>query len=173
MIKSYHAEFLTATILNWQHLLQDDQYKQIIIDSLAWLVEEKRCAVYAFVIMPNHIHLLWRIMGGLERAQVQAALLSFTAHTFKRYLKQQDAALLAKHFVNAADRSYQFWQGDPMVKECWSEPFFLQKLNYIHFNPCQPHWRLAVVPEDYPWSSAAFYEKNDAACYPWLIHYRT
>ena len=51
MIKSYHAEFFTATILRWQKLLHDNNLKQIIIDSLQWLVTEKRCSVYAFVIM--------------------------------------------------------------------------------------------------------------------------
>ena len=29
MIKSYYAEFFTATILNWQKLLQDDLFKQM------------------------------------------------------------------------------------------------------------------------------------------------
>ena len=34
----------------------------------------------------------------------------------------------------------------------------LQKLDYIHKNPTQPHWLLAGTPAEYPWSSAAFYE---------------
>ena len=33
MAISYHTEFLTATILNWNHLLKDDNCKQIIVDS--------------------------------------------------------------------------------------------------------------------------------------------
>jgi putative transposase len=45
-----------------------------------------------------------------------------------------------------------------MVKECWTKNFFRQKLNYIHFNPCQPHWNLVSSPEKYKWSSANFYE---------------
>src|SRR5882672_2412503 len=73
MIKSYYAEFFTATILNWQKLLHNDLFKQIIVDSLQWLVKEKRYAVYAFVIMPNHMHLLWCIAPGLEREMVQGS----------------------------------------------------------------------------------------------------
>jgi hypothetical protein len=38
-----------------------------------------------------------------------------------------------------------------------SEKFYYQKLNYIHFNPCQEHWQLAQNPEDYIHSSAANY----------------
>ena len=32
------------------------------------------------------------------------------------------------------------------------------KLDYIHFNPLQEHWRLAARPEDYEFSSAKYYE---------------
>jgi hypothetical protein len=35
-------QFYTATILNWQHLLQDDKYKNIIVESLQFCVKEKR-----------------------------------------------------------------------------------------------------------------------------------
>jgi putative transposase len=70
------------------------------------------------------------------------------AHEFERYLKKSDPFLLEKHFVNKSDRSFQFWEREPMVKECWTKKFFRQKLNYIHFNPCQPHWNLATSPEE-------------------------
>ena len=172
MAQSYHTIFFTATILQWQHLLKDDHCKETITDSLQWLVDKKRCSVYAFVIMPNHIHLLWRISEGFERVEVQGALLSFTAHAFKKYLKERNNELLEKHYVHDADRNYQFWERMPMVKECWSQPFLQQKLNYIHTNPCQPHWNLAALPEDYKWSSAAFYETNISEDFKWLSHYQ-
>ena len=38
------------------------------------------------------------------------------------------------------------------------EWFFKQKFDYLHENPCQPHWQLAELPEDYKYSSARFYE---------------
>ena len=50
--------FWTDTIKDWQTLLYDDNYKAIIIDSLRELVLKRKIIVYAFVIMPNHIHLI-------------------------------------------------------------------------------------------------------------------
>lgn len=38
-----------------------------------------------------------------------------------------------------------------------SRKFFLEKLNYIHKNPCTEKWNLAEKPEDYRHSSAANY----------------
>lgn len=169
MINSYHPEFLTATILNWQHLLNDN-FKQIIINAMSWLVKEGKCKIYAFVIMPNHIHLLWKIEDGFDRANVQGALLSFTAHEFKKKLTS-DYERLKKYQVNLVDRKFQFWQRDCRIKECWSEEFFKQKLNYIHGNPLQPHWNLADFPEDYYWSSALFYETGESP-FEFLAYYR-
>lgn len=116
---NYGIEFLTATILRWQHLLADDKFKRLVLDSLHWLCKEERCKVYGFVIMPNHIHLVWKINNKHARAEVQGSLLSFTAHQFKDHLKNVDGKKLNDHFVGDADRKFQFWERDSRVKECW------------------------------------------------------
>src|SRR5581483_1086268 len=60
--------FYTATILNWKPLLQTVEFKQIILDSLVHFVENDKIKVYGFVIMPNHIHLIWEniVVNGKE-----------------------------------------------------------------------------------------------------------
>jgi putative transposase len=62
--KSYHninkIYFFTATINNWQPLLACDNNKQLIVDYLNKLNAEGYLTVYAFVIMPNHMHIIWR-----------------------------------------------------------------------------------------------------------------
>ncbi|RNI32831.1 hypothetical protein EFY79_19765 [Hanamia caeni] len=72
--------FWTATINNWQRLLLKDEYKNVIINSLSYLSESGKIDVYAFVIMPNHIHLIWRIkeMNGKETSQ--EAFLKYPGH---------------------------------------------------------------------------------------------
>jgi putative transposase len=55
-----HAtQYFRATIYEWQALLGNDNHKDIIIDSLQFLVNDKRIELNAFVIMSNHIHLIW------------------------------------------------------------------------------------------------------------------
>ena len=67
MLTNYHTEFLTGTIFGWHHLLKDEDFKQIILDSFEWLVK-KKCLINAFVPiaigMPNHFHLIWKISDG-------------------------------------------------------------------------------------------------------------
>jgi REP element-mobilizing transposase RayT len=62
--------FWTATINQWQKLLLQDEYMEVIISSLEYLSNAGKIDVYAFVIMPNHIHLIWKTneLNGKETA---------------------------------------------------------------------------------------------------------
>ena len=51
----YAAQYFTATIYEWQAVLGDDSYKDIIIDSLQYLVNDKRIELNAFVITEMNI----------------------------------------------------------------------------------------------------------------------
>src|SRR4051794_4291528 len=106
--------FWTATINKWQHLLNEDSFKAIVIESLHNLSERNLIDVFAFIIMPNHIHLIWRVnsLNGKETAQV--SFLKFTAHEFKKLLKT-DAAALERYAVNAPNKKYEFWQRDSLA----------------------------------------------------------
>jgi len=50
-------QFFTATIQQWKHLLADEKYKKIILDSLKFLVAEEKVTINGFVIMSNHLHI--------------------------------------------------------------------------------------------------------------------
>lgn len=50
----------------------------IIIDSLSYLTNAERVKVYPFVIMDNHFHLIWQIVGDHTKEDVQRDFLKFT-----------------------------------------------------------------------------------------------
>jgi putative transposase len=154
----YHPQFFTATILEWKHLLKDDAYKDIVINSLRFLKDEKSIVIYGYVIMPNHIHLIWQIQDGFIREKIQMRFLRFTAQQMKFRLQKEDLLALEQYRVNAKDREYQFWERNPLSVDLWTEAVFDQKLEYIHDNPIQPKWHLAEFPEAYRYSSARFYQ---------------
>lgn len=151
--------FWTATINNWNHLLKENRFKQVIIESFANLNERGLADVFAFVIMPNHIHLIWRTKSMNGKETVQGSYLKYTAHQFKKLLKDHPEAL-SPYMVTAMNKRYEFWQRDSLAVEIYSRKAMLQKLNYIHMNPLAPHWQLVSDPCDYYWSSAKFYEQR-------------
>jgi REP element-mobilizing transposase RayT len=120
----YHPQFFTATILEWKPLLRDDAFKDIIIKSLQFLTNEGSIVVHGFVIMPNHIHLIWQIQDGFRRDNIQMRFLKFTAQQMKfRLLDTQDDSLSA-FLVNAKDRTYQFWERNSLSIDLWSPAVF-------------------------------------------------
>jgi REP element-mobilizing transposase RayT len=154
--------FYTATILNWQHLLANDSYKKLIVDSLKFMVENNRVWIYGFVLMPNHIHLLWRMKDEIMWKDVKRDFNKFTAQIIKFDLMKTNEKLLQQFAVNVADRKYQIWERNALAIECLSKEVALQKLNYIHNNPIQPKWNLATSAEKYYFSSAKFYETGSS-----------
>ena len=143
--KSYTAiskiYFWTATIHQWLPLLDTDHNKQVIVDTLKYLSDKKLITVYAFVIMPNHIHLVWQQndLNGKETAK--GSLLKHTAHIFLKQLKLTGKA--AAYQVNAINKKHEIWQRDSLGIEIYSRNVAKQKLEYIHFNPVKGKWALA------------------------------
>ncbi len=150
----YGLYFTTATILEWKHLLKKDSLKDIVIESLRFLVREGRAVVYDFVIMPNHIHIIWYIPEPYVLTEVKSALLSYTAHQFKKVLRSNYPTVLEKFRVDLSDRKYQFWERNPLSIEIFHNEVRWQKAHYIHLNPCAGKWTLAEHPEAYKYSSA-------------------
>jgi len=155
-----HPQFFTATILEWKHLLKPDKYKATIMGSLKFLVEKQRIKLLGFVLMPNHIHVIWQMREGIKPADVQRDFLKYTAQQIKFDLQQNHPAVLEKFRVAVQDRSYQIWEHRPLLVPLWSKLMFEQKLNYIHQNPVQEKWQLADLPENYYYSSARYYLLN-------------
>ncbi|MGK7391058.1 MAG: transposase [Candidatus Cyclobacteriaceae bacterium M2_1C_046] len=163
--------FWTSSIYQWDHLLKERSYKDLILQSLSFLVAKNKIAVYAFVIMPNHIHLIWELLTLNGKEKPNASFHKYTAHKFQEELKKYDNDLLKRFKVKEPERKYRFWNRDPLATLMYSKEIVEQKLDYIHLNPLQEHWNLVKSPEEYYFSSAAFYEA-DRNNFPFLTDYR-
>ena len=79
-------------------------------------------------------------------------------HTAKQILAKlevENPEIKEKLLVSKYDRRYRVWNREPLSIELFNEKTFLQKLEYIHNNPVAA--QLAIFPENYKYSSAAFY----------------
>ena len=114
--------------------------------------------MFAFVIMPNHIHLIWRINENNGKETPQGSFLKFTAHEFKKMLVKEEPSELEDYAVEAHNKKYEFWQRDSLAIPLYTREVAYQKLDYLHYNPVAEQWQLVKDPCDYRYSSARFYE---------------
>ena len=164
-IKRSGIYFITFTCYKWLHLIElTKAYGEIY--KFFGILNQNGQQILGYVIMPNHIHLL---LFYKEQKQSLNTIIGngkrFIGYEIVRRLKTQkeDALLAVLHeaVISAEgkrNKQHEVWQGTFDVKQCRTEAFILQKLNYIHFNPCVERWKLAERPREYEHSSAAFYQ---------------
>lgn len=152
--------FVTTTVVNHIHLFKREGLIRIILDSFHYLRTVKRIQIFVFVIMPNHIHLIARFRGDYTLSN---AMRDFKRHTARQIIRQhqteniKNILNLLRKANNDKNQNFKVWESHYDARDIFSVEFLEQKMNYIHYNPCQPHWKLADLPEEYPWSSAQFY----------------
>lgn len=152
-------DFFTATCLKWQPLLRDPDRKEIIVDSLKFLVADKRIWLYGFVVMPNHIHLLWCRQDEWLKRNVQQMFMKYTAQKLKfLMIDNRLHEELDTYRSTQSDRQYHFWERRSYAAQMYNRRTAWQKLHYIHNNPVKVG--LCKQTEDYFYSSARFYETN-------------
>ena len=148
-------QFFTASIQKWKPLLKDDEYKDIIVECLKFLVKDGHIELNAFVVMSNHVNLIWQPLHHYTLTQIQTSFMTHTAKAIKKKLALAKPDILEQLKVNKYDRIYQIWKREPLSVELFTEKTFLQKLEYIHENPVAAG--LVNFAEEYKYSSAKFY----------------
>ena len=162
--------FVTTTAVRRFHLFKQDLIKRILVDGLYFLRSARGVDLYAFVIMPNHIHVIIRCP---EQYPLKDAIRDFKANTARLIVRQFQAERnqTALDQLSAAvhrqeKQKYKVWEDGYNFRSIYSAAFLKQKMDYIHNNPLQPHWSLAENMDDYIWSSARYYLDGEPALIP-------
>ena len=169
--------FITFTCYEWMPLIEladayDAVYHQFDILKL------EGHYVLGFVIMPNHVHALlgMRDKGKSINKRI-GTLKRFLAYDLLQRLRESEKTDVLEELsrrVPATDRNrgklHQVFEPSFDCKECFSEEMIIQKLDYMHENPCKGIWQLAENPVDYKHSSALFYITGEQGLYA-VTHY--
>ena len=150
--------FFTATIHQWKWLLEPDENKALVVDYLRELSQKELIKIYAFVLMPNHVHFIWQQLNKNGKETAQGSFLKYTAHELLKKLKITGES--KQYEINAANKKHEIWQRDSLSIEVYSRAVAKQKLEYIHFNPVSGVWQLSKDDLNYHYSSARFYESG-------------
>ena len=161
--------FWTSVIKDWKQLLKNDEMKMIIIESFQWLVKHELVHIYGYVIMPNHIHVLWEQLKMNGKETPKESFEKFTGHIFLKQLRNNNENL-NDYATEQKDRNYLFWQRDPLAILITDRKMAGEKLDYMHYNPLQPHWQLCKDPIEYRFSSSKFYDMGEDE-FKILTHY--
>jgi REP element-mobilizing transposase RayT len=155
--------YVTFTITDWLPIFINSVPIHILTDSLRFCILEKYLRIHAYVIMPNHIHLIV-FDANFDNDRLQKTLTEFRKFTGSRLAKYinnslADSLSAVIRIKSLNDRARQVWQRGWHAEGLASDNFLHQKMNYIHENPVRKG--LVRNPEDWIYSSASFWINGD------------
>jgi hypothetical protein len=169
---------ITFTCANWLPLIEEVKGYDLIYQ---WfnLLKSNGHYIVGYVIMPNHLHAM---IGFRKSGQTINTIIGngkrFMAYEMVKRLEDSNNYIRLEQMNTIVDRKHasrkklhQVWEYSFDWKFCSSEDFMMQKLNYYHKNPCSGKWMLAPTPEEYPHSSALFYNSGVHGIYE-VTHFR-
>ncbi len=160
--KDEQCFFVTTTCHNRLKLIVSEKACDIIAGSLNFLTTKYKCHIPGYVIMPNHIHLIIYFPEENRLSEFMRDFKKFTSVKLRQHIETtSEVEMFDKLRYEHREQKFKIWT-DRFDDVCITSADMLRiKLNYIHNNPLQEHWQLAVIPEEYTYSSAGFYEGTD------------
>ena len=153
------AYYLTSVTHSRLPIFRTDLIKQIVCNSLDEARQSAGIMIFAYVIMPDHLHLI------SDSKRNSSDVLRFTngiiAHRIIQYLKENGYESSLER-LRVTDRGrghmHSVFEHHSNRFEIYGENTMMQKVNYIHFNPIRAE--LVEHPNDYLYSSARLWNRR-------------
>jgi len=161
------AHFLTFSTFRRLPLLTNEVWRRWLGASIRNACDEMRFELWAYVFMPEHLHLLVRpINNTYEIGHFLHAIKKPVAQRIIQGLSERRAPLLDKLAVGTGTQKHaRFWQsGGGYDLNIWDEKKALEKARYCHNNPVLRG--LVTKAEQWKWSSFRWLEKGQREAEP-------
>jgi REP element-mobilizing transposase RayT len=113
--------FVSFSVVEWLDVFTRNEYKDILIDSLRYCQKEKGMEIFAWCIMTNHMHLIFRSIKGRKPELLLGDFKRFTSKVIVKAIQdntqESRKEWLLEQFIKAGMKSsnvkkYQFWRHD-------------------------------------------------------------
>jgi putative transposase len=164
--KFYNKEglyFVSFATVYWIDVFVRDEYSYTVVESLDYCRKNKGMEVYAWCIMPSHMHLIFRAKEN-NPGEVLGQLKTFTSKILQKMIEENVKESRKEWMLwlmeragqkNSNVKKRQFWQQHNKPIELWSAEVIQQKVDYIHSNPVEAGF--VSDPHHWKYSSAIDY----------------
>jgi REP element-mobilizing transposase RayT len=158
--------FMTFTIVGWVDLFTRVSFRDVVVESLKYCQKEKGLIIYAWCLMPSHLHLIAAARDGFDLSDIIRDFKKFTNKKIITLIKNEPESRrdwLLDMFEEAGRdlkrfKYYKVWQDGSMAKELLTGNMAFQKLEYTHNNPVESG--IVLEASHYIYSSAKAYERK-------------
>ena len=163
----YNTYFLTFQVVGWADIFSREIYREIIVDCMQHCIDNKGLNIHAFVIMTNHVHVIWQsdeeklynIVRDFKRVSARK-ILDKVKNSGKESRKEWLLMIFRYHArKNKRSGKYQLWTHENRAIHLRSTKRKRLCLKYIHMNPVRAGW--VLNPAEFKYSSYSAYCNED------------
>jgi putative transposase len=155
-----HAHALTFSCFRRRQFLTRDRSQQWLVDAIEQGRIQHAFHLWAFVIMPEHVHLLiWPTSAEYSISRILTTIKQMVSKRALYFVRKHSPEFLAKMADIQPNGivQHRFWQrGGGYDRNLISPSVVWAEIDYIHANPVRRG--LVSRPIDWYWSSACEYE---------------
>jgi REP element-mobilizing transposase RayT len=151
--------YLTSVAKDRLPIFRTEKIKLITCAALNEARQSGKFALYAYVIMPNHIHVITDSL--LTPSKTLQFINGITSRRTIDYLKaegHESSLVKLRRELRPRRYSYSLWDHHPNVRLLWSENMLMERVNYTHQNPTRAG--LVSQVENYRWSSVRCWSRR-------------
>lgn len=152
------ALYFTCVAKDRLQVFRTEKIKSITCKALDEARKSGGFAIYAYVIMPEHLHALTD--SPIKPSKILQYINGIISHRVIDYLKAHGHNSSLRKLQRESGRrghKYSLWDHHSNVLSIFSEDMFMQKVNYIHQNPVRAG--LVASADDYRWSSVRIWKR--------------
>lgn len=169
--------FITATVVDWIDVFTRDIYREILLNSFRFCQQNQGLQIHAWVLMPNHFHMICSFIKSNNPGLVIKNIKSFTAirlidaiiNNPKESRKHWMLDLFEKNgMANKSNHRFQFWQHENHPVLLSTKVIFDQRFYYLHNNPV----KAGFVREPQEWqygSGLDYFTSNEKGLLEFLV----
>lgn len=159
--------FISFAVINWIDVFIRDEYRNEIIECWKYCQENKGLEIFAWCIMPSHVHMVissnTNSLSGIVRD-----MKSFTSTCIRECISNNKKESRREWMLwmmkragarNSNNKDWQFWQQHNQPIEINDQQHFASTVNYIHQNPVAAGF--VHEPEHWIYSSACGFQNNN------------
>ncbi|MCC9136996.1 transposase [Pontibacter silvestris] len=152
--------FVSFAVVYWIDVITREEYFAILTESLDYCRKNKGMEIYAWCIIPNHVHLIIRAKANNPSVLLKE-LKTYTSKALQKAIAENPQESRKEWMLwlmeraglkNSNVKHRQFWQQHNQPIELWSAAVIDQKVDYIHNNPVVAGF--VSEPEYWKYSSA-------------------
>lgn len=159
--------FISFATVYWIDVFTRNEYKDALVECLKFCQEKKGLEIFAWCIMPSHVHMIVS-SHGKPLEDIVRDIKSFTSSQLRKLIAghpQESRKMWILEMMEAAgtkngnNHDWQFWQQHNHPLEITNSKMYEETVWYIHQNPVVAGF--VFDPSDWIYSSARGYGQND------------